>query len=344
VTVTAKGFLESTSNEVSTSFPEFTAMTVSVLNQANLDTQGLLLAFGFAEAFAAAQLTEEFDIFDVPGVIFLEGDVSGTMTDTLRARFLNLGYAIPMAATANEDTELTASSVGDSNSDVIVARRGLMLSQGALGLIVDPRSMDPERIGLTMAGSFRAGRMDLLATVVKGSGMGTSVADGTDYNDLDDIYYLMYLAAVAGVSSNMTINMLLHPHQVDKIRQDARSEVGPNGWRMDLQELQNFKGAGHAGRIFGSVDLYQTNNVVNETSKYKGGAWVEGGLNYAIGSPSAVLREMMGQIVASDPGVPMTINIDPEPRKAQWHLVANGFDGVAVREAARTWKFYGKST
>jgi hypothetical protein len=319
-------------------------MTVTTLNQSQLDAQGLLLGFGFAEAFSAAQLTEEFDIFDVPNVIMLEGDVSGTMTDTLRARFLNLGYALPMSATLAEDTELSASSVGDDHTDVVVARRGLMLSQGALGLIVDPRSMDPERIGYTMAGSFRAGRMDLLATLVKGSGMGTSVADGTDYNDLDDIYYLMYLAAVAGVSSTDIINLMLHPHQVDKIRQDARSEVGPNGWRQDLQELQNFKGAGHAGRIFGSLDLYQTNNVVNESSKYKGGAWVQGGINYAIGSPSPVVRALLGQIVVSDPGVPMTINLEAESRKAQWNLVANGYDGVAVREAARTWKFYGKST
>jgi hypothetical protein len=204
--------------------------------------------------------------------------------------------------------------------------------------------MDPRRIGMTMAGSFRAGRMDALCTLIKGAGIGTSVADGTAYNDLDDLYYLMYLAAVAGVPSGSSINMLLHPHQVDKIRQDCRSEVGPNGWRTDLQELQNFKGAGHVGRVFGSLDLFQSNNVIDETSKYKGAAWVAGGINYAIGSDSPIYRSMLGQLVMSTAGVPMTVEMQAEPGKAQWKLYGNAFDGNSVREQGRTWKFYGKST
>ena len=199
------------------------------IRQSGMDADGLLLDITLAEQMAAEQLTERFDIYD-SGMISYAGDVAGSMSDTLRFLFANLGWHLSMDATVNETTDVSPSNVVDDYADVAVARRALALSFSQFAQIVDGGRIlvDPMRLATSLVGSFRRGRMGQLITT--GQGFATTGVDGTAYNDVDDLFTIMDLAAAAGATADMPIAMMMrNVGQWNRIRDSLRSEVGPPG-------------------------------------------------------------------------------------------------------------------
>ena len=307
------------------------------IRQSGMDSDSLLLSVALAEEMAAEQLTERFDIYD-SGMISYAGDVAGSMSDTLRFLFANLGWHLSMDATANETTDVTPSDIGDDYSDVAVARRALGLSFSQFAQIVDGGRVlvDPMRLAQSLVGSFRRGRMGQLITT--GQGFGTTAVDGSMYNDVDDLFTIMDYAAAAGATADMPIAMMLRSvGQWNRIRDSLRSEVGPLGYREDIQGAFDFRPAGFTAQILRSLFIFTTQRISASAGKYTGFAWLPGSIRYAIGSPASVLANA----ILRSPGVPMVVSWKEVPNQATNELYGNAYDGSAIVEE-NGWLIKGK--
>lgn len=291
-----------------------------------LMADGLLSAFALAEGEVMEQLTERFDLFD-SGAIYLVGDVAGSQSDTLRERFMNVGWHLSMDATAAETTDVTPSDVGDATSDIAVARRALGLSFSQFAQIVGGRLVvDPSRLAFSLVDSFRRGRMKHLITT--GQSLATTDVDGTDYNDADDLFVVMDRASALGVEADTPIHMLMRGSgQWNRIRDSLRSEVGPMGYRQDAQDVFSFKAAGFTAQIFG-INIWTTGRISASGGKYTGFWWVPGTIGYAIGSTGSVLSNAM----LRDPGIPCVVSWLEKPGSATGEIYGNGYDGSDIMQ------------
>lgn len=305
------------------------------IRQSGLDSDSMLLAAQFAEGAVMENLVERFDVFDT-GAIRLIGDVEGSQSDTLRVRFMNVGWALSMDATANETTAITPSDVTDDTSDVVVARRAKGLSWSQFAQIVGGRIVvDPDRLAASLTDSFRRGRMGALITTLQS--FSTTAVDGSAYNDADDLFTIMDYAAAAGVQADTPIYGLIKGSgQWNKIRDSLRSEVGPVGYRPDVIEAFGFKPAGLASTLF-DLRIFVTDRISASASKYTGAFWVPGAVGYAIGSTRAVLANSL----LRDPGIPCVVSWKEKPDEATIEMYGNAYDGSGILEEVG-WLFKGK--
>ena len=306
------------------------------IRQSGMDADGLLLDITLAEQMAAEQLTERFDIYD-SGMISYAGDVAGSMSDTLRFLFANLGWHLSMDVTVNETTDVSPSNVVDDYADVAVARRALALSFSQFAQIVDGGRIlvDPMRLATSLVGSFRRGRMGQLITT--GQGFATTGVDGTAYNDVDDLFTIMDLAAAAGATADMPIAMMMrNVGQWNRIRDSLRSEVGPLGYRDDIQGAFDFRPAGFTAQLLSSIYIFTTQRIAAAAGAYTGFAWLPGSIRYATGSPAAVLANA----ILRSAGVPMVVSWKEVPNQATNELYGNAYDGSAIVEE-NGWLFKG---
>lgn len=297
---------------------------------------GLLLDVILAEQAAADMLCEAVDIYDT-GAIQLMGDVDGKMSDTLRARFIGLGWNLSMDATAAEDTDVTPSNVADDTSDVVVARRALGLSFTQFAQIIDNGfTVDPMRLATSMVNSFRLGRHKALITTVQG--FAATTVDGSANNDIDDVFTVMDAAAALGIVADTPITMLMrYTGQWNRIRDSIRAEVGPLGLREDMKEVFGGKTLGATAQILRSVNIWTTDRITAAAGTYTGAWWVPGAVGYAIGST----RRVLSNALLRDPGVPMVVSWKEEAGSATNKLFGNAYDGSAIR-AEYGGKFRGK--
>lgn len=289
-----------------------------------LVNQGLLLQLALAERTVALSLADVADVFDSP--VFRVSDGTGTGSLVQRYRQMMLGWGLPMNPTAAENTDVAASSVDVDYGDVTIARRSLRLDQTNLALAIGGKAgFDPMAIGMTMAGSFRAGRVALAHTA---AAAGANTVTGTGAGDVDDLFSVMDdFTAKIGSVPGMIFGQVA-PAALAAIRNSMRSEVGPMSQRADVQA---FLAAGFE-QLFNFM-LQGSTRVVSSGGAYKNWFALPGALGYSIASPQRL--QGMGGVVSMPTDIPLRIDVEYSGGSDSYKIVANAYDGVGIVDEDR---------
>lgn len=286
-----------------------------------LTNQDQLNDLELAERAFELALADITDVFDTPVIVMTDGTGSGSLV--ARHRVLTLGWGLSMGATAAEDTDVSASSVDASAADVTVARRALRLDMTGLAVSIGGAwGFDPVTLGLTMANSFRAGRMDLFATAAAAASTNitsTSVGTADDLLDCIDSF-------TNSVGDPGQLFGFLRPQTAQGIRDSMGSAAGPSRERPDVQAFL----AKGAEMLFGIL-CWQTPKVVSSGGYYQNAIMAPGAIAYRIAQPSRMYR----QVIAAPSDMPILIGIQDDISRDVTEIVANGYDGLAIREQAR---------
>lgn len=288
-----------------------------------LITEDQLNDLVLAERAFQLAMTDSADLFDTPVIYMSDGTGSGSLV--MRHRQLTLGWGLSMDATAAEDTSVSASSVTASKADVTIARRSLRLDETGLARAVGSGwGFDPLSLGLTMVDSFRAGRMGALATAIAGASTNiTSAGTGS----VDDLYDIIDSFTTSTGDPGMLVGML-HPFTMASIRDSLRSEVGPLQQRADVQAFL----AKGAEMLLGML-CFPSTKVTNAASKHENAFMAAGAVAYSIAMPQANIGG--NQIVAQPSDMPLLIEVERSAGSDTYKIIANGYDGLAIREQAR---------
>lgn len=277
-----------------------------------------------AERAFALALADVADLFDTPA-IFMPGDLTDSGSLVARHRQLLLGWGLSMDATAAEDTDVAASSVTAYDADVTVARRALRLDQTGLARAVGGAwGFEPIALGLTMVNSFRAGRMGMLATAIAGA---TTNVTSAGTGSVDDLYDVIDSFTDAVGDPGILLGCF-RPFTLQSIRDSLRSEVGPQKERPDVQAFL----ARGAEMLLG-VLCFPSTKVTSAASKYENAVMAPGALAYDVARPKAMLGG--NHVVAAPTDMPLMIELERNASRDVWEIVANGYDGIAIREQAR---------
>ena len=297
-----------------------------------LTTEDQLNDLVLAERTFEIAMADMADVFDTPVIWMKDATNSGSLVQ--RYRQLALGWGLSMDATANEDTDVSASSVTAYDSDVTVARRALRIDQTGLARAVGTAwGFDPIGLGLTMVNSFRAGRMGMLGTAIAGASTNITSADS---GSIDDVYDVIDSFTTATGDPGQLFGML-HPFTLASIRDSLRSEVGPLARRADVQQFMA-KGA----EVILGVLCFPSTKVTNAASKHENAFMTAGAISYAAAMPQAALGG--NAVIAQPTDMPLKIEAERNASKDTHEIVANGYDGLAIREQARIRGFLADTT
>lgn len=289
-----------------------------------LINQGMLDSLVLGERAFAIALADTVDLFDTPAV-FMPTDLTGSGSLTARHRILTLGWGLSMDATAAEDTDVSASSVTGVSTDAVVSRRALRLDQTGLGRAVGGAyGFEPVALGLTMANSFRAGRMGALATTVAAASTNiTSAGTGS----IDDLYDVID-SFMDSTGDPGQLFGLFRALAMQGFRDSLRSEVGPQKERPDVQAFL----AKGAEMILGIL-CFPSTRVTSAAGKYENAVMAPGAITYAVAMPQADIGG--ATTVARPTDMPLSIQVQADISKDTLEIVANGYDGQIIREQAR---------
>jgi len=288
-----------------------------------LVTEDQLNDLVLAERTFSLAMVDMADLFDTPVIYMTDGTGSGSLVQ--RHRQLTLGWGLSMDATAAEDTSVSASSVTATKADVTIARRSLRLDETGLARAVGTDwGFDPIALGLTMVGSFRAGRMGALATAVAAA---TTNVTSAGTGDVDDLYDVIDSFTASTGDPGPLVGML-HPVTMASIRDSLRSEVGPGENRADFQAFLA-KGA----EMLLGILCFPSTKITTNAGKYENAVMAAGAVAYSIAMPQAALGG--NQIVSQPSDMPLLIEVERSAGTDTYKIVANGYDGLAIREQAR---------
>ncbi|HYF56568.1 MAG TPA: hypothetical protein VEA41_20105 [Salinarimonas sp.] len=288
-----------------------------------LITEDQLNDLMLAERAFALALADSADLFDSPAIYVTDGSQSGSLVQ--RHRQLLLGWGLSMDATAAEDTDVSASSVTAYDSDVTIARRSLRLDETGLARAVGGAwGFDPIAVGMTMVGSFRAGRMGALGTAIAAASTNITSAGTGSVDDLIDTVD----SFTTSVGDPGLLIGMFHPFTLQSIRDSLRSEVGPMKERADIQAFL----ARGAEYLFG-VLCFSSTKVTNAASKHENAVMAPGAIAYSVAMPATPLGG--NHIVARPTDMPLLIELERDASRDVLQIVAHAYDGLAIREQAR---------
>jgi len=288
-----------------------------------LTTEDQLNDLVLAEQSFKLAMADSADIFGTSAIEMQNGSDAGSLVG--RNRILSLGWSISMDATAAEDTDVSASSVTAAASDVTIARRALRLDETGLANAVGGAwGFSPIPLGLTMAGSFAAGRMGLFATAIAGASTNVTSAGA---GSIDDLYDIIDSFTTNTGDPGMLVGCL-HPFTMAAIRDSMRAEVGPQARREDVQAFL----AKGAEMLLGML-IFPSTKVTNASSKHENAFMAAGALSYRYAVPKQPVGG--GQVIFNDGVSPLMIEAQRDASKDTYELVANAYDGIVIREQAR---------
>lgn len=289
-----------------------------------LITEDQLNDLVLAERTFALAMADSADLFMSPAIYYTDASGSGSLVQ--RHRQLALGWSLSMDATAAEDTDVSASSVNAFDADVTVARRALRLDQTGLARAVGQAwGFDPISLGLTMVGSFQAGRMGMLGTAIAAASTNIT-SDGQ--GSVDDLYDCIdSFTAATGDPGQLTA--MLHPFTMAAIRDSMRSESGFLQHRIDVQQFLA-KGA----EMLLGILCFPSTKVTNAAGYHENAVMAPGAIAYSAAMPLEQVGDNSG-VIARPSDMPLKIAVQQDISRDVEEIVANGYDGLAIREQAR---------
>ena len=296
-----------------------------------LEANGLRLA-NILENEVQMMLADMASIRQTSALRFM-GDVAGSGSDAITARFASIGAKTPMAATADESTDVTSTLPTYSTATVTVARNALRYDISDLASLTGlGADLDPFKLAASMAQSCEARLMEIICGTFSAatSSAGTSGADMT----VTDFYEAMTTLELANNFGE--IYAVLHPRQLADLINSLRAETSNAlAFAPSTHEAIQFKGQGFAGRLLG-IDIYKSSYVALDGGAVNrvGAMFSAGGIGYAIGTP----RPMIGGVDVRPAGTPCVVSMQRDESKALTEVVAHLYAGAALLESDRVVK------
>lgn len=297
------------------------------------------LSYNFLDAMVRLALAEKFD----PVASMLVGapvQFARSGTDTTRFRRVGgLGYSGTFASMSGETDAITASSWTSAYDSLTLARKGLAYESSfqADGLSSDGITL--EAIASGIANSLSATlRADICTT---GATITGNVADPASTADVDDFYSLIN-TATATEGFGGTLNLVLKPRQVGRLRSSLRSETltlaSPEMYQQYGQIIGN---AGFQFSFLG-VNVWASKDVVSTGGYDWGFAFAPGAIQWGVMDTNAI-----GDISDAQPlFVPeygLVITRKTTGDQALKRITANAFYGVGKLDAAVAPQFLFKN-
>ncbi len=274
-------------------------------------------------------LADPTNISMYDGVINI-GSIDGMGSDTLTARYVDLGFGDVFAATG-DGAPVSASTITPSNVDVTVARYALRYDLTSLAQMTGyGDDLNPFNLSQMMFQSAVATMSELIATEFQNitNSKGTpGVALSVD-DILDGIFELED-------DANSEFTCILHSKQFSDFRQSLRSESNNAfGFSEETYEAMKAKAPGYAGS-WGGVNFYKSNRVTESGGDKIGAMLGANAIGYALGTPQNT-QLADGRIVQA--GTPAIIEWTRNASSDTTEIVGNMYFGVKVLEQTRAVK------
>ncbi|HEX4935113.1 MAG TPA: hypothetical protein VFV33_18140, partial [Gemmatimonadaceae bacterium] len=112
-------------------------------------------------------------------------------------------------------------------------------------------------------------------------------------------------------------------------RDSLRSEVGPQKERPDVQAFLA-KGA----EMLLGILCFPSTKITTAAGKYENAVMAAHAIAYDVAMPGPALGG--NAVIAQPSDMPLLIEVERDASRDVWQIVANGYDGVAIREQARS--------
>ncbi len=295
---------------------------------ANLETD-LRLAVALDQGLLVS-LTDMASIRNIPGAIDFHGSVNGTGSDTSRLRFVGLGGADHMSATAAEDTDVTETALTDTSVDIAVARQALVRNIGDLATMTGfGADVTPGALAADMVASYdgRFNELYAAAGATAATNVGTSGVD-MSHDDYMDAIFTLELNSVTGPWF-----CALHPRQFADWQESLRAEGGALQFSPATAEMLAIRGQGFAGTFLG-VNIIKLEDITEAASNKEGFMYGAGAFGYKVAVPDGRLSLGSGASVAVAMDE-VLVEIARNPGQALTKVVGNAWVGVSLKEQAR---------
>lgn len=236
-------------------------------------------------------LTDTNNLRNTPFIDFV-GRINGMGSDTIRVRKAGLDGRDLFAATAAEDTAISAStSLTDGHVDVVVARAALRYQLTDMVQMTElagsGNGIDVFRIAQSIAGSYEAYFASLTADAIDDftATAGSTGALMSVDTLLDGIFTLEKADSNRGVPGPFV--SVIHPKALTELQDDLRNESNSIfSYSPATLDAISAKGPGFIGRFL-NVDMYSSSYVNTDGSGDLNSAlWGVGALGYGTGVPS----------------------------------------------------------
>lgn len=265
------------------------------------------------------------------GFVPLLGDVAGTGSKTMRARYLDaIGFGLSMTSAANENTSVTASNVTATTADVSIGKYSLAYINTYVNQIVaTDGELTTEGLADYIAKSYVGAWMDLLATTIAtaSTASGQSLVPAS-FDDLLDVTY--YFDGLNG-----TVNALgmIQGTQWSNLKDSWRDE--PNFQMPDFSnELLALKGGPGFKTIALGMPLYVSSRVTASGGNRKGAFWAPGAVLWLRGGTSRIKPSVAAENVINMPDLGLIIEMSGVPGDATGRIDGNAFFGMGLGDGA----------
>ena len=271
-------------------------------------------------------LADPTNVAMYPGILNV-GSIDGMGSDTLTARYVDLGFGQEFASTGDGST-VSAGTITPSNVDITVGRYALRYDLTSLAQMSGyGNDLNPFTLSQMMFQSAVATMSSLVCTEFQNisNTVGTPGVDLSVDDILDAIFELED-------DSNSEFTCILHSVQWNDFRQSLRSESNNAlGFASETYDAMKAKAPGYAGS-WGGVEFFKSNRVT-ETGGNKVGAMLgSAAIGYALGTPQNT-QLSDGRLVAA--GTPAIIEWSRVPEADSTQIVGNMYFGVKTLEQTR---------
>ena len=258
------------------------------------------------------------------------GSIDGMGSDTLSARYVDMGFGDVFGATA-DGVEVAASDITPSRVNIAVARYALRYDLTSLAQLSGfGGDLDPFAIAQLMLQSATATMSQLIATEFQNitATVGTPSVDLSVDDILDAIFDLES-------DSNDSFSCILHSVQFADFRQSLRSESNNAlGFNEATYEMMKAKAAGYAGS-WGGVEFYKSNRVTESGGDKVGAMLGSNAIGFLLGSAQNT-QLSDGRIAVA--GTPAIVEFNRNASFDRTEIVGNMYAGVATLEQTRAVK------
>jgi hypothetical protein len=272
-------------------------------------------------------LADPTNLLMYPG-IFFAGDVNGTGSDTLRQRFINLGFS-QLFSSENDGAEVSATTPSDSNVDYQVGRYALRYDITSLAQMTGyGRDLDPITIAQGMIQSATATASDVIASTFASFTTNTA-GNAAQVLTVDDMLDAIFELENG---SNTQAACILHTKQFGDFRQSLRNESNNVfSFAEASREMMKMQAPGYRGEWAG-VGMYSSNRVKESAGAKQGVMIGADAIGYILGSSQDT--ELSDRRIAPA-GTPVIVEWNRNPAYDRSEIVANMYMGASISEQER---------
>lgn len=306
-------------------------MTTHSSPYSHSDTKGNLgKLFNYLPGMVALELAERLNVLDT-GLVKLEGDFSGSASDTMRVRRVGgVGYARAMTALSSESEAGAAGSMTSGYHTLTIGRYYTGDTSTQLREILQDDGYGLEQLARAHVDSalktIRASSCTTAASISTSKGTSGAALDVDDY-----VGVVAHFEETEGYDGQ-EVDVTLHPEQWTDLKAAMRSEPSLQ-FPAKFDEYQQARAQfGFKGRI-GNFNFWTTVDTSTSGSDHVGFAGVRGFLGWGFGSTERLAMDGVAlRLVMAALGMVTDFSLDGQ--RALQRADTNMYMGTALGAAA----------